>query len=499
MSDIDFDEFYDEIVVEKTVEAINRENESVEKLVDGGKRRRNKRPAGSTPPKKKICSEQFSMAHNLLNPDEMAKTKNGINLRIRNEEMTKLVGMKESRMSRPICTTINLNGFIEGISFDPKELKNVIILEEPIIGIESSYGPLYLHGYSKRMKIKSSNRGRKEKQKPQKKREHIKAQLTFILRDDTICPTTDIKLKLYNNGAIQIPWPTPHNIERVFECIDKLIKLYSQMYELYGNDKKIYPSRVSTSDIVDEEIQPILNDSIVTFNCETVFNQSNTNPNIRLKYLSAFMKNYKFFYPLPCGKKIDLRILKWIIKRQRLIDIAKADDRAKNKFIDLLKMNNWDQDSNSEYRMDNDIGWYNTKLREFKIQIGDYEEFTEEDHPRILYALSNKDTIDLNINFLVPLDENYKDAKGIVVKIQMGNPIPADKFNLSSDNYGVKIGITGALDEIFTQKIYDFMCDVFDKFYEGLIDDSPIHNPKYLYVVDEQYDNVEPVYDEFGE
>jgi hypothetical protein len=141
----------------------------------------------------------------------------------------------------PINTTTTMEGFLSNVRFHEKDLLDELDVDAEIVTIRCNFGKLIFAGYTAPVKVRTTNRGRKKKERVKKLRKKqgegtdFSSQMTFIIRatdeldaNGRVPPNSVVyKFKAFRNGMIQLPGARPESIEEIIICAKKLEKIFN--------------------------------------------------------------------------------------------------------------------------------------------------------------------------------------------------------------------------------------------------------------------------------
>lgn len=186
-----------------------------------------------------------------------------------NERLIKFksVELLFSRLENSTCT---VQGKLSNIEHTESELIKVVKCENDIVAIDCNYGHLKLDTYTKEVKVRKSNRGRKKKEKPIKTRKtqgdasSFNSQITFtilglVIRDKPITPDKhsikaeklienekdiekfikEYKIKIFRNGQFTIPGILIEDLSDVKKPLLTLCDYFNRMNDVAADDKKV--------------------------------------------------------------------------------------------------------------------------------------------------------------------------------------------------------------------------------------------------------------------
>lgn len=122
----------------------------------------------------------------------------------------------------PVTTMATLDGQISNIHFNEANLINILECNEIIVALDCNFGHKIYEHYTKPVKERKSNRGRKKKEVVKKNRKKqgdgscFNSQLTFTIRPPEN-PTAVYKFKLFRTGRLQLPNARPDTLAEIIK------------------------------------------------------------------------------------------------------------------------------------------------------------------------------------------------------------------------------------------------------------------------------------------
>lgn len=211
----------------------------------------------------------------------------------RHKFKSEILYMETDVFTKPISTTYTMEGLLSNVNFNEKDLIEFLTVNEDIVVCRCNFGRIQYSGYTEPIKQRTSNRGRKKKEKIKKPRQKqgmgtdFNSQISFYVRSllnrkdkYIISPDEKIyKFKVFRNGKIQLPGAREYLADDIILCIDLIIRLLNKVLNLQ-----------SLHDIPTE------------------------NSLVQLININPVMKNYKFEIKRPSKKHIiDLSTLKLLL------------------------------------------------------------------------------------------------------------------------------------------------------------------------------------------
>lgn len=352
-------------------------------------------------------------------------------------------------------TTVTLSGILK--NSDIKE--NTVDLYEPndrVVVIISNYGKKTHESYVENVPTKKSTRGRKPKQKDNKKERKkqgngncFNSQITFIVRTDVedgkksgMCK--EYKFKIFRNNKLQLPGAHP----------DFLDEIISANYEVV--------------DVLNEVLHP---------------DEPDPSKKAQLVCLAPQMKNYKFFLKMEYGQLINLELLHKLMNFEKIKEDLNVD-KSPEEIEQLLPFCNCDE---RKCRKCDDLAIVrNEHLRAAIAEKVDYE-IEAPKHPKVSDIKYTGEDTKLAVRFHTPIAGNPE--KKTKVNIFPGKDIPVNySDDIEPGTWGGKFNILGAFHEEDTSDIYLYLRYIFKKYYNRLVvtpgacDDS---DEEYEIVIDE--------------
>lgn len=320
---------------------------------------------------------------------------------------------ENSIFTAPISTTNTMEGYLANVRFHEAELIKELIPDEDIVLIRCNFGKLIYDGYTEPVRIKTSNRGRKKKEKKKKLRKiqglgtDFNSQITFVVRSGTNPPLIDApdgtkivppgsrvyKFKVFRTGKIQLPGVRPDLICDVIDCTKKIVKILN--FHLYPGVED--PAKI-----------------------------------VRIVNINPVMKNYKFISKLNPGQIIDLGVLKRILLRQkyRFPSGRKQNDITDEEVLEYIATQTDDPPPNGE------------ELEMRRLEMEELETLPPA-HPAIFDVKYTREDTKLSIKFSTPI---YK------------KPKKRTRVNIFMRG---KINILGAFDAVVTNQIFNYLRWIF--------------------------------------
>lgn len=219
--------------------------------------------------------------------DDYDEATNILDERARKCLMEEVLFEEMQYFDRAISTTNTMEGYLSNVSFHEEQLIKRLVPTRDFLAFKCNFGDLYYPGYSTPVHKKTSNRGRKRKERVKKPRKYqgngtaFNSQISFIMRAgsatehstgsaDDAPPNEDTpvyKFKIFRTGKLQLPGAKCEQLEDVIRCARLIAALFK---ELSGES-------------------------------------------VRLININPVMKNYKFSVKLPPGHLLDLRVMRDII------------------------------------------------------------------------------------------------------------------------------------------------------------------------------------------
>lgn len=240
-------------------------------------------PEGLNVPIRRLPEQtQFNPAHNFLDPDVREQFKN------------ESVFCETDIFTNPTLTTATIEGFISNVQFHERELIKELCPDNRVVIYHCNYGRIRYPGYTEPTKIRTTNRGRKKKQKQEKPRKKqgdgtdFNSQITFVTRkpaddapcDEIITTNTEVhKFKVFRPGNLQLPGVHQHTIDRVIDCAEYIVEILNMHLHL---DEPQDSPKLS-----------------------------------KLIHINPVMKNYKFVVKMPPTHIIDMMSLATILRNDR--------------------------------------------------------------------------------------------------------------------------------------------------------------------------------------
>lgn len=225
-------------------------------------------------------------------------TENVLDPNVRERFKTENIFDETDLFTRPMSTTNTMEGFMSNVSFHEKDFIDDLEPTEYVVVTRCNYGKSVYDRYDEPAALKKTNRGRKKRVKQKKPRKKqgagtdFNSQISFIsvppriadMYEDVIPSSTKVyKFKIFRTGKLQLPGARQENIEDVVACAKKIAEMLN--YHLHTFEQN--PARLT--------------------------NVININP---------VMKNYKFSLKLPRGYLIDLELLRELLAKDWLAQLA---------------------------------------------------------------------------------------------------------------------------------------------------------------------------------
>lgn len=245
-------------------------------------------PPAEIPVPQKVEIYEYDPTENVLDPI------------VRERFRTENIFDETDLFTQPVSTTNTMEGFMSNVAFHEREFIDELDPTEYIVVTRCNYGKSVYAGYVEPAILRKTNRGRKKRVKQKKPRKKqgtgtdFNSQVTFIAvppriivpSDDIIpipCTTKVYKFKIFRTGKLQLPGARQENIEDVVACSKKIAEMLNYHLHMFEQN----PARLT--------------------------NVININP---------VMKNYKFSMKLQSGYLIDLELLREILAREWLAQLA---------------------------------------------------------------------------------------------------------------------------------------------------------------------------------
>jgi len=366
-------------------------------------------------------------------------------------------------LSPPILTTSTISGQLSNSNISSL-IVDIYEPDEHVVVIKSNFGKLVYPGYveASKEKVKVSNRGRKIKPKAKKERKKqgtgtcFNSQITFIVKTDIPDPLIpsgykEFLFKVFAHDKFQLPGVKENEIDKIKEACTHIIRVINK-----ANAKR-------------EETKAEITDAPPV----TDANLENNKPPAECKLTSLCfdMKNYKFFLKMGYAQILDLSLLKKI-----LLTIKMKEDPKFRVDLDHVCVEapvNANPGINRVVKKKICELCYNKNLFSMDFAKSNYMDFPYDAHPDIFDISFTREDTKLSIWFSTPLKENPD--KKLLVKIFKGSSIPNDYGDIKKGvAWGSKINILGGYKYHDTVKVYNFLLDVFERYYDYLVVDQEI-------------------------
>jgi hypothetical protein len=370
-------------------------------------------------------------------------------------------------LSPPILTTSTISGQLSNSNVSSLVV-DIYEPDEHVVVIKSNFGKLVYPGYveASKEKVKVSNRGRKIKPKAKKERKKqgtgtcFNSQITFIVKTDIPDPQVpsgfkEFLFKVFAHDKFQLPGVKENEIDKIKEACTHIIRVINKANaKKLLNDIKAETLRLETTpgNSYLENIPPAVSECKLTSLCFD-------------------MKNYKFFLKMGYAQILDLSLLKKILLTIKM----KEDPKFK---VDLNHVCaevpiNANPGINRVVKKKICELCYNKNLFNMEIAKSNYMDFPYDAHPEIFDISFTREDTKLSIWFSTPLKENSD--KKLLVKIFKGSIIPNNYGDMKKGlAWGSKINILGGYKYHDTVKVYNFLLDVFERYYDYLVVDQEI-------------------------
>lgn len=237
------------------------------------------------PPPAQIEIHEYDRDSNILDPQ------------VRHEFKHESVYEETHLFTRPISTTNTMEGFMSNVSFHERDLIEELLPNECIVVCRCNYGKVVYEKYIEPTKIRTTNRGRKKRQKHKKPRKKqgegsdFNSQITFVSApesalDDDGCVSSDAKVykfKIFRTGKLQLPGARQETIDDVVYCAKRIADMLNVFLHPFEPD-------------------PAKHTNVI-----------NINP---------VMKNYKFMLKLKPRELVDSELLKEVLAKEWLAQIV---------------------------------------------------------------------------------------------------------------------------------------------------------------------------------
>lgn len=384
------------------------------------------------------------------------------------DEFTKpLYDGRDEVLSEPVTTTVTLSGRLLNVSFHEQELITKLEPTGNVVMLKCNYGTKTQDNWEEPSKVKKSNRGRKKQEKPKKRQRKIQgtgecfnSQLTFVMRqmvpahltksatyyefysgnkDDTPVAVY-FKIKVFRTGVIQIPGARPDLLPYIVASCEEICEHLNKALTPPDSDKRVTIGR-----------------------------------------LHAVMKDYKFYVSLQKGQMLDLYMLKLIftVDKLRQNDMLYLDGEINDVAINNI-MAGLDEDGNQREQLQD--------YSDAAMEIIDWmKEIPKREPPVIEDIKYTYEETKLALIFSTPLP--WKPAKTTRVNIFLGGQI-APPVKGRPGIYGAKIDILGALEYKVTRKIYKYLLDVFERYFDMIVIEPSTDDNEYVIIEETQPENV---------
>lgn len=366
---------------------------------------------------------------------------------VRERYMAPIISDDSGIMSKTRATTSTLSGVLVNVNIDERNI-NIFNTNRRVVIIESNFGrkvdPSYQE-YLDKVPVKST-RGRKPKAKVVKKERKkqgngtcFNSQVTFVVmtdipKKDSPCGFKLLKFKVFRNDKIQLPGAIPQHLDTVIEATTHVI------------------------DVLNAALHP-----------------DGTNL-IELKTLSVDMKNYKFYLKIPRGHIMSLRRLKKILVTEKIKENAdylaetvtekRGDREITYTRLECKCKERSCQDCFNQALLSDDNEWIDNTIEMLP-------------HPPINDVVYTEEDVKLSMKFATP--QPGKPDKDIRVNIFYGCSIKKEYApDVPPDTYGAKILILGALDETIVKQVYEYLADIFERYYDELVIDTTSDEFEYI-------------------
>lgn len=145
--------------------------------------------------------------------------------------------MEKITMTNARLSIITVEAHLSNIKFLEKDLINVVEPNATVVRVVCNFGEKQYVDYTPPIKAPKSNRGRKKKAKPKKKRQiqgtgkYMNSQITFEVLSCKI-PNKLYKVKIFRNGKIQIPGIVDESMVDAYHAINECKKLLMESLKL---------------------------------------------------------------------------------------------------------------------------------------------------------------------------------------------------------------------------------------------------------------------------
>src|ERR1700743_3380171 len=168
---------------------------------------------------------------------------NLLDMSIREQFKNECIFNETRIFTKPIPTTNTMKGYLSNVSFYEQQLIGEVLPDGDVLAYKCNYGNILHDEYKEPVKIRTTNRGRKKKDKPKKDRKvqgngkSFNSQITFIIKsnykslaESPLARTVDTyKFKIFRTGKIQLPGAKQHLIDDIIErahTIARILNMY---------------------------------------------------------------------------------------------------------------------------------------------------------------------------------------------------------------------------------------------------------------------------------
>lgn len=385
------------------------------------------------------------------------------------DEFTKpLYDGRDEVLSEPVTTTVTLSGSLMNVSFHEQELITKVEPTGNIMMLKCNYGTKTQDDWEEPSKVKKSNRGRKKQEKPKKRQRKIQgtgecfnSQLTFVMRQMVPAHLTKsatyyefysaekeqtptavyFKIKVFRTGVIQIPGARPDLLPYIIASCEEICRCLDAALRPPDSDKRVTIGR-----------------------------------------LHAVMKDYKFYAALQKGQMLDLYMLKLIfaVDKLRQSNLLYIDGELNDVAINNIMAGVDDDGNQREQQQD-----YSDAALDV---INHMKEIPKREPPTIEDVKYTYEETKLAIIFSTPLPWNP--AKTTRVNIFLGGQI-SPPVKGRAGIYGAKIDILGALEHKITRKIYKYLLDVFERYFDMIVIEPSTEDNEYVIIEETLPENIQ--------
>lgn len=421
----------------------------------------------------KVVAARIDETNNILNDDVIEKLKKGIDI------------PDTIYFTKAVSTTITLSGILTNVAFNERDFIRVARPTEKVPSTECNYGVVSHPSFVPQVKVKNSNRGRKQKNPIVNKRKKqgtgncFNSQVTFYVTKDkqkeVLKNSPYHKIKVFRPGKFQLPGAKPEKLVEIIKKVDDVIDVLQNClplmrglisWEKQQQDKLKEEKVVDVVDVVDNlvvdvvedvdeltdtvEVDEVSEDELVDAEDELMdegepIYVAETVPDdktITVLSISPCMKNYKFEIGLCEGEILNLHVMKLLLIYVKYVEsrleVGEDLQSAIASFVPeriLPADYKYGVDSLPDF---ND--WVNDELGG-KGEMKGYEP-----HPSIYDIKYTRNDTMLCIKFNTPTPNNRNKRTRV-------NIFP-----------GGKVNIIGGLDEVITGQIYKFLHEFYVRY-----------------------------------